>query len=68
MRMRWQKSLLVQAEENYRIASERYKEHIEKVSELLDAELLPKKARVTLIGRWYAIAETIVTFKRIIEE
>lgn len=61
------KESLIQAEENYRIVSNRYKERIETTSNLLDAELLLTQARTNVVINQYGISLAIAQIMRIVE-
>ncbi|RAX57190.1 hypothetical protein CCZ01_06920 [Helicobacter monodelphidis] len=61
------KEALEQAEENYRIASNRYKERIETTSNFLDAELLLTQAKTNLLINRYGISQAIARIIRITE-
>ncbi len=56
---------LMQAEENYRIASNRYKERIESTSNFLDAEFLLTQAKINLLINRYGISDAIARIIRI---
>lgn len=58
---------LIQAEENYRIVSNRYKERVETTSHLIDAELLLTQARTNVLVNRYGIAQAIAQIVRIAE-
>lgn len=58
---------LIQAEENYRIVSNRYKERVETTSHLIDAELLLTQARTNVLINRYGIAQAIAQIVRIAE-
>ncbi|MDE7173314.1 MAG: TolC family protein [Helicobacter sp.] len=58
---------LIQAEENYRIVSNRYKERVETTSHLIDAELLLTQARTNVLVNRYGIAQAIAQIVRIVE-
>ena len=56
---------LKQAEENYRISQNRYKERIQSTSDFLDAEYLLTRARSKVILTRYAIVESLAKIERI---
>lgn len=58
---------LIQAEENYRIVSNRYKERVETTSHLIDAELLLTQARTNVLINRYGISQAIAQIVRIVE-
>lgn len=59
------KKALTQAEENYRISQNRYKERIESTSDFLDSEYLLTEARSNVVLNRYAILQAIAEIERI---
>lgn len=59
------KHSLKQAEENYRISQNRYKERIQSTSDFLDAEYLLTRARSKVVLTRYAIIESLARIERI---
>lgn len=58
-------SALAQAEENYRISQNRYKERIQSTSDFLDAEYLLTQARTNVVLNRYAILQALAEIERI---
>lgn len=58
-------SALAQAEENYRISQNRYKERIQSTSNFLDAEYLLTQARTNVVLNRYAILQALAEIERI---
>lgn len=58
-------SALDQAEENYRISQNRYKERIQSTSDFLDAEYLLTQARTNVVLNRYAILQALAEIERI---
>ncbi len=58
-------SALTQAEENYRISQNRYKQRIQSTSDFLDAEYLLTQARTNIILNRYAILQALAQIERI---
>lgn len=58
-------SALTQAEENYRISKNRYKERIQSTSDFLDAEYLLTQARTNVVLNRYAILQALAEIERI---
>ena len=56
---------LDQAEENYRISQNRYKERIQSTSDFLDAEYLLTQARSNVVLNRYAILQALAEIERI---
>ena len=56
---------LNQAEENYRISQNRYKERIQSTSDFLDAEYLLTQARSNVVLNRYAILQALAEIERI---
>ncbi|CAM2929346.1 TolC family protein [Helicobacter burdigaliensis] len=59
------KKALIQAEENYRISQNRYKERIESTSDFLDSEYLLTQARSNVVLNRYAILQALAEIERI---